>query len=641
MGDLGDLGSAMRTAIILTALPVEAGCVLRHLSEVKREFVRGTVFHVGRFSGERGDWRVAVAELGAGNVPAAVAVERAAHRFAPDAALFVGVAGGIKDVTVGDVVVATKVYGYESGKVEDGGFRPRPALGRSSESLVQWARTLAHADDWRDRLRDRSRSGGRRIVMGPIAAGEKVVASVTSGLSRFLAEHYGDALAVEMEGYGFLEGLALVEEVRGLVIRGISDRLEGKSESDAAGGQELAADGAAAVAFELLSCFDDGRGARTRTADGPAEPPADGAPPFLGVPERVWKPERSPPGALLRAEYGVVPFHGRDAEVEDIEAWCGTGNAVGVRLYTGAGGMGKTRLFIELCRRMRAAGWTAGFVDHDRAPTDAEAWAGHLERLDRAFLVVDYAETRESIVEPLLAAAAARTDGAVRIVLLARTAGDWWDLLKGRGAGVGDLLSGPATRWHPLRPLALSAKERRYSYGQALENFRRKLGRPPIAPDTVDFSDRLFDRVLLLHMQALATIDGVAVKGEDGILDYVLRRERHYWEERAAALGLPATLVDGVSQAMAVLTLGGGAATRGAAIDTLGQVPLLADQPAHVLNAVAGLLHDAYPGERWIEPLMPDLLGEHLVEAELDRNADALFDLVFGPRDGDGGAAGA
>ena len=39
-------------------------------------------------------------------------------------------------------------------------------------------------------------------------------------------------------------------------------------------------------------------------------------------------------------------------------------------------------------------------------------------------------------------------------------------------------------------------------------------------------------------------------------------------------------------------------------------------------------------GERWIEPLQPDLLGEHLAQRELEKGADELLDLVLGPRSG-------
>jgi nucleoside phosphorylase len=101
-----------RCALILTALEVETRAVLRHVPDQKIENVGGTVFHRGVVEG----WDVIVAEVGPGNAPAAVIAERAIGRFGPAVALFVGIAGGLKDVAIGDVVVATKVYGYESGK---------------------------------------------------------------------------------------------------------------------------------------------------------------------------------------------------------------------------------------------------------------------------------------------------------------------------------------------------------------------------------------------------------------------------------------------------------------------------------------------------------------------------------------------
>jgi energy-coupling factor transporter ATP-binding protein EcfA2 len=70
----------------------------------------------------------------------------------------------------------------------------------------------------------------------------------------FLLEHYGDAVAVEMEGHGFSQAVHSTR-VRGIVIRGISDLIERKSETDAGGSQVQAAAHAAAFAFEVLARF--------------------------------------------------------------------------------------------------------------------------------------------------------------------------------------------------------------------------------------------------------------------------------------------------------------------------------------------------------------------------------------------------
>jgi len=238
-----------QTAVILTALGVETTAVLRHLSDVSTETVSGTKFIKGQFEG----WDIAVVEAGAGNPSAAAITTRACDYYKPKVALLIGVAGGMKDVAIGHVVVATKVYGYESGKDKAGGFQPRPDLLRSDHELEQSARIDRQLNHWRARLNPQLSHDNPHLHVGPIAAGEKVVASNRASTAKFLRKEYSDALAVEMEGRGFLEGVHISHPVQGCVIRGISDLLSGKANADQNGSQERAADAASAVAFQLLS----------------------------------------------------------------------------------------------------------------------------------------------------------------------------------------------------------------------------------------------------------------------------------------------------------------------------------------------------------------------------------------------------
>lgn len=60
-------------------------------------------------------------------------------------------------------------------------------------------------------------------------------------------------MAVEMEGYGFLQAVYGYRNVEALVVRGISDLIDKKGEADATGTQEIAARHASAFAFEVLA----------------------------------------------------------------------------------------------------------------------------------------------------------------------------------------------------------------------------------------------------------------------------------------------------------------------------------------------------------------------------------------------------
>jgi nucleoside phosphorylase len=240
-------------AVVLTAIKDEFNAVCKLLQGVRPvTHEQGTVYEQGRFESAGRHWEVVVAQIGAGNSRAAMEAERAINHFKPEVVMFVGVAGGVKDVKLGDVVAATKVYGYESGKARGMKFHPRPDVGRSSYRMEQRAMYEARHVDWRGLS---EHAADADAFVGPISAGEKVVASNRSPIASFIRQWYGDTLAVEMEGRGFLEATH-ANHIDAIVVRGISDLLSGKQASDKGGSQPRAASNAAAFAMHLLTGFE-------------------------------------------------------------------------------------------------------------------------------------------------------------------------------------------------------------------------------------------------------------------------------------------------------------------------------------------------------------------------------------------------
>ena len=240
----------MKRAVILTALPVEYDAVKAHLTDLREDVhEKGTVYEIGSFD----DWEILIGETGPGNPSAAFETERAIQYFSPLVLVFVGVAGGIKDTTLGDVVAATKVYGYESGKAEGEKFLTRPDVAQTTYALEQRAKAESKKDDWINRIIGTTQDDKPNAIVKPIAAGEKVVASIRSDVFKFIREKYGDAVAVEMEGRGCLAAARANADVSVMIVRGISDLVKNKTVSDEAGWQETASRNASAFAFEMIS----------------------------------------------------------------------------------------------------------------------------------------------------------------------------------------------------------------------------------------------------------------------------------------------------------------------------------------------------------------------------------------------------
>lgn len=190
------------------------------------------------------------------------------------------------------------------------------------------------------------------------------------------------------------------------------------------------------------------------------------------------------PSRLLRAWYGVVPFTGREGDLDALTRWRDAPAApLAVRLLHGPGGQGKTRLATRFAELSHAAGWTMWQGVSDQAeygpspvPVAPDGGPGTL-------LVVDYAERwpvldlRRLLRDPLLR----RGTAPVRVLLLARPSGYWWD---GLATWCGDQL-GALAEAHPLPPLAASASARTELFVRARDSFAGHLGLPPDRADRI------------------------------------------------------------------------------------------------------------------------------------------------------------
>ncbi len=214
---------------ILCALPEE-------LRLYREEVERGSFSDHGGIEvvvGSIGGRPVALAESGIGKVNAASAATILVERHGCDRLLMSGVAGALDPgLSIGDVVVATRVAQYDYGRVTDDGpvaYQPGGMPFPGGSDRVGWALRadlLAHV---RGALEGeplpgiRARAGDTPHVpavhFGPIVTGDVFVAS--ERVRADLASRFG-ALAADMES-GAMVQVAERYGVGWLVVRAVSD----------------------------------------------------------------------------------------------------------------------------------------------------------------------------------------------------------------------------------------------------------------------------------------------------------------------------------------------------------------------------------------------------------------------------------
>ena len=95
---------------------------------------------------------------------------------------------------------------------------------------------------------------------------------------------------------------------------------------------------------------------------------------------------------MLDPHRAMVSFTGRKDELAALLAWCQNSDAERLRLVTGFGGTGKTRLAVELATRLAQLGWAAIWASPGQEGT--AIGAAHALPSGRVLVVVDNAEIR-------------------------------------------------------------------------------------------------------------------------------------------------------------------------------------------------------------------------------------------------------
>jgi nucleoside phosphorylase len=253
--DGGPGAKCSNVILICTAIDVETAEVIEYLHNVTQVMLDGAHFSKGYVQTSSGKaWEVYVRQLGKGN---AIATGEAQKAFSSvplaRCSIFVGVAGGIKDVNLGDLVVCQQIFNYEQGKyVANMPFLSRPVAERSDRLLVELAKLVRSTSEWKVILRDDTRGKDFKVYVDTTITGEKVIADLKNPSAKIIKLNFSGALALDMEGAGFLYA-AHGANVRAIVIRGISDQLTNKDLADSQDFQRLAAARAAGFAFALLS----------------------------------------------------------------------------------------------------------------------------------------------------------------------------------------------------------------------------------------------------------------------------------------------------------------------------------------------------------------------------------------------------
>lgn len=203
---------------LIGAMEIEIKGLIAYMKNIQEESVSGMVFYSGTIC----EVPCVVAKCGPGKVNAAVCAEAMILKYAPEAVINLGVAGGIgPEVKIGDAVIATAVVQHDVDTT---------ALGDEKGFISGLGKIFLPADPV---LTEKMKNAAEevypaRVHMGVIATGDQFIAGgeVLHAISREFR-----AAACEMEG-GSIGHVCIMNDVPFAVFRAISDHADDHADID-------------------------------------------------------------------------------------------------------------------------------------------------------------------------------------------------------------------------------------------------------------------------------------------------------------------------------------------------------------------------------------------------------------------------
>ena len=344
------------------------------------------------------------------------------------------------------------------------------------------------------------------------------------------------------------------------------------------------------------------------------------------------------PSLLLRPERQIIDFIGRRQELADLITWCQDATAGRLRLITGPGGVGKTRLAIELCRRLSTEGWHC-FEILDGVEGSALANI-RKSQSGQVLVIVDYAETRLELKQ-FLREVMADDGAALRVLLLARSTGGWWEQLSAMDFRIRKMISGAKYELGSVIEDQISDAEIVTKAAYALaERVGVEIGEVTFAEGPTR------TRILDLLVAALAALLSAKADGVETIaplrvdlkqsIPKLMEHEQRFWvgsAERLELLSGPDGLAPETLRRVVAVGCLLGATSETEAVQLLTRVPNIQAQLKTAL-----WLRELYPPEPgggvsegesdWLGRLQPDRLAEFHVARELESCPELAYNCL-------------